>query len=167
MREEAHHCPRVTVVHREPVAHVVEREPERAELLHDLAAVVADEVPAPLDERRAAEVAIVDSFGGEPPHHHVLERDAGVVVPRLPERVEVAHAVEADEHVLARAVEGVAHVQPVGDVRRRHADDVGRARIVGVRVVEALFLPGLLPTLLDALRLVERVHRADVVRQRL
>ena len=59
----------------------------------------------------------------------------------------------------------MAHVQPVGHVRRRQADHVRRARIVGLRVVEAFLLPGALPALLDPLRLVERLH-ARIVRPR-
>ena len=81
----------------------------------------------------------------------VLRRDARVVVPGLPQRVEAAHAVPADQHVLQRAVQRVADVQPAGDVRRRHADHerslVARA---GAGRVQALGLPRLLPACLDA-----------------
>ena len=81
----------------------------------------------------------------------VLRRDPGVVVPRLPERVEAAHPVPADEHVLDRAVQRVPHVELAGHVRRRHADDV---RLVAACArsgrVQALRLPGLLPARLDA-----------------
>ena len=90
---------------------------------------------------------------------HVLGRDAGVVVAGLPERVEAAHAVPADQAVLHRAVERVAHVELAGDVRRRHAD---HERLVAPRAgagpVEALGLPELLPARLDPVRVVPRIH---------
>ena len=164
--EEAHHRARVALVHREAVAAVVERGAERAELAHDLAAVVADELPAALHEGLTADVLRGQALGREPAHHHRLERDAGVVVARLPERVEAAHAVPADEDVLGGAVQGMAHVQPVGDVRRRQADDEGLARVVGLGVVEAFRLPRPLPALLDALWLVERLHCDNLTERR-
>ena len=99
----------------------------------------------------------------ELPLDHDLRADAGVVVARLPEGVEAAHAVPADEDVLQRAVEGVAHVQGAGDVRGRHGDDVGRTRIIRVGLEKALTLPCLLPALLDELRPVQRLHRSHSV----
>ena len=53
---------------------------------------------------------------------HHLGGDAGVVLSRLPERVEPAHPVPADQDVLQRVVEGVAHMQRAGDVGRRDHD---------------------------------------------
>ena len=157
--EEAHHRARVGVVEREAVAAVVERRAHRAQLPHDLAAVIAQELPALLHEALAPEVAVVDPLVGEEANHDALQRDRRVVVARLPESVEVAHAVPADERVLARGVQGVTHVQPAGDVRRRQADHERLARVVGLGVVEALGLPRLLPAFLDALGLVKRVHQ--------
>ena len=168
--EEAHHRARVLVVEREAVAAIVERRAHRAQLAHDLPAVIPQELPALLHERLAPEVAVVDPLVGEEPDDHALERDRRVVVARLPERVVVAHPVPADQGVLARRVQGVAHVEGPGDVRRRQRDHERRARVVGLGVVEALGLPGLLPAFLDALGLVERVHqqafRVAVVRGR-
>ena len=86
-----------------------------------------------------------------------------MVVARLPERVVALHAVPADEDVLERAVQRVAHVEVAGDVRRRDADDVGLvAARAGSGRVEALVLPGLLPARLDALGLVQRIHGGGV-----
>ena len=57
----------------------------------------------------------------------------------LPEHVAAAHAVEADQRVLDRVVERVAHVQAAGDVGRRQHDAVGpRARVGDRREVAAL-----------------------------
>ena len=160
--EEAHHRACVLVVHREAVAPVVEGSAKRPQLLHDLAAVVADELPAQLHEALAADVLGRLAVIGEPASHHRLQRDPGVVVSGLPESVEVAHAVPADEDVLRRGVQRVPHVQPVGHVRRRQADHERRPRIVRLGVVEAFLFPDLLPACLDSGRRVARLHRRIV-----
>ena len=51
-----------------------------------------------------------------------LSGDAGVVGARLPERIVSAHPGIADQNVLQRVVERMAHVQAAGDVRRRDND---------------------------------------------
>ena len=56
-----------------------------------------------------------------------LGRDARVVRAGNPERVEAAHALEAHDDVLDRAVKGVAHVQDTGDVGGRNRDREGLA----------------------------------------
>ncbi len=53
---------------------------------------------------------------------HHLRGDAGMVHARLPQHVLAAHALEADQNVLQRVVERVAHMQRAGDVRRRNDD---------------------------------------------
>ena len=161
--EEPHHRLDVGVVHREALAAVVERGTEAAELARDRPARLLEVAPDPLDERLAAEHLPRRPLLRELFLDHVLGRDAGVVVARLPERVEAAHPVPADQHVLERAVEGVAHVQRAGHVRRRHADhERVVAALAGAGAVEALGLPGLLPALLDAFGAVERLHRSIV-----
>ena len=118
--------------------------------------------PDALDERVAAELLARGALLRELLLDDVLGRDAGVVVARLPERVVALHPVPADQHVLDRAVERVAHVQRAGDVRRRHADHERLlAALARARAVEAFVLPGALPALLDAVRLVQRLHGRD------
>ena len=162
--EERHHGADVVVVHREALARVVERAAEPPELAHDRAACRLEPLPRALDERLAPDVVAREPLLRERLLDDVLRRDARVVVARLPERVEAAHPVPADEHVLDRAVQRVADVQLAGDVRRRHADDV---RVVAARTgagrVEALGLPRLLPARLDA----ARVRTADPSRESL
>ena len=159
--EEPHHRADVTLVHREPLPPVVHRGAERAQLLEDRPSRLFEPRPRALDERLAPEVLARLPLCGELLLDHVLGRDAGVVVPGLEERVEAAHPVPADQDVLDRAVERMPEMELAGHVRRREADRVGGARIVGLGVVEALVLPGPLPTLLDAVRVVERLHRAQ------
>src|SRR5262249_22579717 len=69
-----------------------------------------------------------------------LGRDAGVVRPRDPERVEPLHAAPADENVLQCVVERMSQVQRPGDVRRRDDD---RERLAPIRPAaeEALLAP--------------------------
>ncbi len=82
--------------------------------------------------------------------HHHLRGDAGMVGAGLPERVVAAHPVPAGQDVLQRVVEGVAHVQAAGDVRRRDEDGEGLgpglrvgAGAEGLRVVPCLGDAGL------------------------
>ena len=58
--------------------------------------------------------------------------DACVVGAGLPERVKALHAFPADQDVLQRVVERVAHVQDAGDVRRRDHNAIGRSAGFGV-----------------------------------
>ncbi len=160
--EQLEHRAHVALVHREPLAPVVERGAEAPELAEDHAAVVLEPLPGALDERLPAEVVPRQPFLREIALDDVLRRDAGVVVARLPERREAAHAVPANEQVLDRRIQRVADVQLAGDVRRRDGDDERRPVRVGLGCVETFVLPGLLPACLDTLRLVERIHRGGV-----
>ena len=63
---------------------------------------------------------------------HGLRGDAGVVGAGHPEGVVALHAPPADQHVLQGVVEGVAHVQGAGDVRRRDDDAERLAVRVGL-----------------------------------
>src|SRR5205085_9543169 len=150
------------LVHREPLPPVVHRGAERAQLLEDRPSRLFEPCPGALDERLAPEVLARLSLCGELLFDHVLGRDAGVVVPGLEERVEAAHSMPADQDVLDRAVERMPEMELAGHVRRREADRVARTWIGRLRVVEALCLPGPLPALLDAVRVVERLHPAIV-----
>src|SRR5690606_3307358 len=51
----------------------------------------------------------------------------GMVHARLPEHVLAAHALEADENILQRVVEGVPHMERAGHIWRRNDDaEAGR-----------------------------------------
>jgi hypothetical protein len=165
--EPAHDGAVVALVHREARAPVVERGAQQAELAHDRAAVALEPLLDIGVEAVAAEVALAAPLLRERAADRRPRGDAGVVVAGLEERVEAPHPVPAHERVLERELEAVADRQRAGDVRRRVHDDERLPRRVRVCPVEALLLPDLLPALLDALRCVERFHRADVVRQRL
>ena len=85
---------------------------------------------------------------GQQAFHHHLGGDAGMVGAGLPQRVAALHAPPADQRVLHREGQRMAHVQAAGDVRRRDHD--GERRGVAARVagegaggLPALVEPGL------------------------
>ncbi len=161
--EEGHHRADVCIVHREPLARVVERAPESPVLAHDRPARLLEPLPRELDERLATDVLSRAPLLRELLLDDVLRGNPGVVVAGLPEGVEPAHAVPARQDILDRAVQGMAHVQPARDVRGRDTDDVGPgvARPRAGRV-QALALPGRLPARLGTRGVVPRFHRARV-----
>ncbi len=86
--EERHHRLDVRVVHREPLARVVERRAEAAVLPHDRPPRRGEPAPRPLEEGVAPDLLARRALGDELLLDHVLGRDPRVVVARLPERVE-------------------------------------------------------------------------------
>src|SRR6185503_17962746 len=129
---------------REALVLVVQRRAEPLELLDDRAAVQARPLPGALDERLAADLLAARALGLERLLDLRLRRDAGVVGAEDPLGVAAAHAVEADQRVLHRVVERVAHVQGAGHVRRRDRDRVVLLRrALGLRVEQARVLPEL------------------------
>jgi hypothetical protein len=94
------------------------------------------------DQFLAAEVvAGLLLLAEDEPLHHRLRGDAGVVGAGHPQGVVTLHPPPADEHVLQRVVERVAHVQGAGHVRRRDDDREGFAIRVRVAVEVAALLP--------------------------
>ena len=85
-----------------------------------------------------------------------------MVVPGLEERVEAARPVVADEGVLERELKAVADRQGAGDVGRRVHDDERLARRVGIGLVQPFVLPDLLPSGLDGLLVVDRLHAENL-----
>ena len=72
-----------------------------------------------------------------------------MVLTGLPERVEPAHPVPADQDVLQGVVEGMAHVQHARDVGRRDHDAEGfTARRIGAGPERTGFVPCVIQTLL-------------------
>ena len=139
--EHLAHRARQALVHGEALARPVGRGAEAMELAADQAAGALLPGPDPLDEPLPPEVAARDAFLRQLTLDHHLRRDAGVIAARLPQHRATRHAMKADQGVLDGVVEGMAHVQAAGDVRRRDDDAVGaRVRIVARRK-EPAFLP--------------------------
>jgi hypothetical protein len=75
-----------------------------------------------VQELLAREVAPLDLPRGQIALHHHLRGDTGMVGARLPKHVIALHALLADQNVLERVVERVAHMQRAGDIGRRNDD---------------------------------------------
>ncbi len=132
----------IALVEREALVLVVARRAEALVLLDDRRAVLLAPLPDALDERLAAERLAARALGLQRLLDLALRRDAGVVGAEDPARAPAQHAVVADQRVLDRAVERVAHVQRPGDVRGRDRDRV----VLGARAVRlGAEEPGLQP----------------------
>ena len=142
------------LVHREALAVPVERGAERTQLEHDAAAELLLPVPDALEELLAAELITVRALFAQRALYLRLRRDAGVVTARDPDRVVALHAVVADQDVLQRVVERVAHVQLARDIWRRDDHAVRLLALVDLRVEELVLLPELIPLLLKRLRVI-------------
>ena len=108
---------------------VVARGAQALELLDDRAAVLRAPLPDAADERLAADLLAARALVEQLPLDLRLRGDAGVVGAEDPLRALPEHPVPADQRVLDRAVERVAHVQRAGDVRRRDRDRVVLRRV--------------------------------------
>ena len=100
---------------------------DSANLVEDDPAVLLLPLPHALDEFFAAEVVPGQAFLPKLFLDDDLSRDAGVIHSRQPQRVESLHAFTADDHIMHRIVQHVAHVQRAGDIWRRHHDNECRA----------------------------------------
>ena len=122
--ENLANCPLVALVEREALALVVAGCAEAAELLDDRAAELFAPLPDALNECVAAKLFARAAFFDQFLFNLCLRGDPSVVCAEDPLRVLAAHAVEANQRVLNRAVERVAHVQRAGHVRRRNRNRV-------------------------------------------
>ena len=140
--EHVQHRPHVVVVHREALVVVVERGAQALVLVGDLRPVQAPPFPHPRNEALAAELLLGQPLFRQRVLHLALRRYTGVVSSVDPFRAPAAHPRQADAEILDRAVEGMAHVQRSGDVRRRHSDRVvvGRGAL-GLGVEDPRRLP--------------------------
>ena len=139
--EDLLHGGRVAVVHREALARVVHRRAQALVLLDDRGARRLLPLPDPLDECLPPQVVARDAIRGQLALDDHLRGDAGVVGTGLPEDVAALHATPADQQILHRAVERVAHVQRAGHVRWRQLDAVRLARRRRVGREEVGLLP--------------------------
>ena len=155
-------------VHGEHAARPLAAGAEPAHLPLDGAAGLRLPCPHLLDEgvaaQRVAGLALALEHQVAADHH--LGGDAGVVGAHLPQRAMAAHPVVADQRVLQRVLERMAHVQGAGDVRRRQQDGVGGT--IALRGERAAVLPLLVEAGFEGLGIVawgERGHRGIFLRK--
>ena len=72
----------------------------------------------------------------------------------LPEGLISLHPLEADDDVLHGLIQGMAHVELAGDVRRRNDNGKGLLGVIHDGVEVLLLLPLLVDPVLDALGIV-------------
>ena len=122
------------------------------ELLDDPAAIQALPFPGALEEFLAAEVLFADAFLAHGFDDLGFGRNRGMVSARQPECSIALHALEADQDILQRIVQGVAHMQLAGDVRRRDHDGIRFFRRIRLGGKIAPVLPVLVDRTLHHLR---------------
>ena len=114
------------LIHGKTVARPVTARPQPLELLDDGITRLRFPVPYLFQKLLAPQrlAPRLSGFGQLPLDHH-LRGDACVVLPRLPQGIKPLHALPADQDILQGVVEGMAHVQNAGHVRRRDHDAKG------------------------------------------
>ena len=146
--EDLAHGAREALVHGEALARPVAGGAKAAQLVDDGGARFLLPFPDAADELLAPQLPAGGLvFGGQLALDDHLRGDAGVIGARLPEHVLAAHALETHHDVLNGVVQGMAHVQRAGDIRRRDDDGIG----LRLRVARRPEGPGLFPLLVDAL----------------
>ena len=160
--EDLRHRPRQARVHGESIAPPIDRRAQAPQLLGDLPAGLFLPLPNPLDERIASEPDAAQTRGIQLSFDHHLRGDAGVVGPGLPERVETAHSMVPNERIHDGDLEGMAHVQSAGDIRRRYDDRIGGPSAAG-NEISRLF-PARVNSRLDVRRREGFIHRLSGLR---
>src|SRR5690606_28207855 len=117
---------RKTGVHGEALARPIWGSAEATELPGDGAARLRLPLPNLLQEGFATQLgaARLTAFSKLPLHHH-LRGNPRMDTARLPKCVSPAHSVPADQYVLNRKGQRVAHMKAARDVGRRHHEHVG------------------------------------------
>ncbi len=149
---------RQPVVHSEAFVLPVDRCAQASRLLADLAARFIFPLPDPLDEFIAPEIAPRSALVVEKSLDDHLRRYAGMVHARLPQCAAASHTMVADQGILNRVAETVAHVQGAGYVWRRNHDAVTVAIALWCEV--PVFFPTLVNALFDFFWLIRLVHQS-------
>ena len=134
---------------------------EPFELAADVRVVLLLPLPGALQERLPPDLETRSPFGLELPLHHQLGCDARVVRSGEPQGIEALHAFAANDEVLQRALQRMAHVQFAGDVGRRDHDAEARPLAALLAAEQIGLRPLLLPLLLVLSRLESRLHGGD------
>ena len=142
------------LVHGKALAVPVTGGAELLELVDDPSAVLLAPVPAVLQELLAAQVLLVDALLFKIVDDLDFRSDGGVIGAGLPEGIVPLHALPADQNVLHRIVQGMAHVELSRDVRRGDDDREGSFGVVHFRVEVLLLLPVFIDPVLNSLRII-------------
>ena len=132
----------------------VHRIAESPQLANDRAAAFGLPGPGPFKKGITAQVVPIEALGLELALQDRLHRNRSVVGAGQAEHVLAAQALEAHDRVDQGGVEGMAHVQAAGDIRRRNHDREGLSWRLRIGMEGARLLPGRLPAALGASRVV-------------
>ena len=138
-----------TLVHREALPVPIRGGAEFLQLVDDAVTVLFLPVPALFEELVSAELLLVSALFFELLDDLDFRRDGRVVRSRLPERGVALHSAEANQDVLHRIVERMAHVQLSRDVRRRHDNAERLFPLIHLRVKITAVHPALIELILN------------------
>ncbi len=155
------HCLRAAFIHRKALAVPVAGGADAAQLVHDAVAVFLFPVPDLLEELLAADLIARRPLVAELRLHLCLRSDAGMIAARNPDRIVAGHAVVADQYVLQRLIECMAHVELARDIRRRYDHAVRLLRLIYLSMEKLVAFPVFIPFFLKRLRVV---HLRNIVR---
>ena len=143
-----------TFIHRKALSVPVCAAAQFFQLIHDTSAVFFLPFPGFLKEPFSSKVFLVDAFFFQCFYDFDFGCNAGVVTSRLPKRVIPLHPFLADHDILQRIVQGMAHMQLAGDVRRRHDDRERLFALIHFRMEIFLFHPSVIDWLFDFFRII-------------
>ena len=112
--------------------------------MDDRAAVLLLPFPHTVEERLASKILTALALLLESLLHNVLRSDAGMVCAGKPKGVVAAHPAPADENILNRLVERMAHMQNACHVRRRNDHGI-RVALSGFIMEASVVLPERIP----------------------
>jgi len=118
---------------------------ELAELLEDDAAVFFPPLPDALEEPVAAEGVAGLPLEAQRRLDLVLGGDAGMIGARHPQGLVALHFFPADEEILDRVIEDMAHGEHAGHVGRRDHDRIGVFGGPGIGVEQLVLFPESVP----------------------
>src|SRR5487761_2036944 len=138
-------------------------------LILNIALVLLNPLPDPLDERLAAHLVAILALFRDGLLDDGLRGDARVIFAGNPERFIAEHPMIANHDVFECRGDGMAQMQRARHIGRRHADDEWTpVRVLtGTRAEIALTLPPLVEALLDHLWLIGLGNLVEPTRGRL
>ncbi|OPY11787.1 MAG: hypothetical protein A4E69_02628 [Syntrophus sp. PtaB.Bin138] len=142
------------VVHGEPLTLPVAGASQPLQLIDDDPAEFGLPLPDPIDELLPAEIMACQPLPGQFLFHYVLGGDACMVHSRHPEGIETLHALEADDDVLKRVVQGMPHVEDSRHIGRRDHNGERRFFPFVLRMKKAGIQPVLVPSFLNFPRFI-------------
>jgi len=166
--EHIEHRLRVMRIHRELRAIPIARRAQRAELFEDLAALFVAPLPDFFQKLFAAEIMAGLLLFAQLALDHGLRGNARVIGAGKPHGRLALEAGAADQDVLNRIVEHVAHREHPGDIRGRDDDRIGVFARVDLPGKRLRGLPGGIPLLLNVARFValgDRGHGRNLAGQ--